>query len=373
MAVTVEALVIKDGDGVAIPNGVQFVDVIGSSTGPYAAAHVQLDATGTAIAAFGAGAVGATVQRVTLGSDDPAVALLGTAGGLVVNLGVNNDVTVTGTVDLGVTDNAVLDAIAASVAGTLTVGSHAVTNAGTFAVQVDGAALTALQLIDDVVFADDAAFTHATSKGIVAMGTYQSSPNALDDNDAGAILLDSSHRVVVAPGAAQVTDDAAFTPGTTPVIMVGFEADEVTTDSVDEGDGGAARMTLDRKVITTLQPHTAGGLLTFRSLDLDETEEDVKTSAGQVYMIRATNRTASPRYLKLYNDTAANVEVGTTTPQDTIEIPANANDHTVLMQSFGGHGVLFTTAICAAATTGLADADTGAPGTNDVVCTVYYK
>ena len=41
----------------------------------------------------------------------------------------------TWTVDLGATDNAVLDAIAASVAGTLTVGSHAVTNAGTFATQ----------------------------------------------------------------------------------------------------------------------------------------------------------------------------------------------------------------------------------------------
>lgn len=72
--------------------------------------------------------------------------------GLLVNLGTNNDVTVTGTVDLGATDNAVLDAIAASVAaidtdtttiighvdgiegllaGTLTVsGTVAVTNAG---------------------------------------------------------------------------------------------------------------------------------------------------------------------------------------------------------------------------------------------------
>lgn len=48
-------------------------------------------------------------------------AALETAGGLVVNLGANNDVTVTGTVDLGATDNAVLDSIAASLAGTLTV------------------------------------------------------------------------------------------------------------------------------------------------------------------------------------------------------------------------------------------------------------
>jgi hypothetical protein len=38
-----------------------------------------------------------------------------------------------------------------AVSGTVTVGSHAVTNAGTFAVQVDGAALTALQLLDNIV------------------------------------------------------------------------------------------------------------------------------------------------------------------------------------------------------------------------------
>jgi hypothetical protein len=78
-----------------------------------------------------------------------------------------------------------------------TVPSHAVTNAGTFAVQVDGNALTALQLIDDTVFVDDAAFTPATSK----------------------------------------------------VNSVGFLADSTSTDSVDEGDIGAARMTLDRRQI----------------------------------------------------------------------------------------------------------------------------
>lgn len=42
-------------------------------------------------------------------------------------------------------------------AATLTVNAHAVTNAGTFAVQVDGDALTALQLIDNVVVVEDAA------------------------------------------------------------------------------------------------------------------------------------------------------------------------------------------------------------------------
>lgn len=68
---------------------------------------------------------GATYDRLRGNSSD----------GLLVNLGANNDVTVT---------------------GSLTSAGN-VTNAGTFAVQVDGAALTALQLIDNLVLAEDAA------------------------------------------------------------------------------------------------------------------------------------------------------------------------------------------------------------------------
>lgn len=76
-----------------------------------------------------------------------------------------------------------LDGVEGALAGTLTVGSHAVTNAGTFAVQ------------------------------------------------------DSE----------KIADDAAFTVGTTKVQPVGFLADDTAPDSVNEGDIGAARITLDRK------------------------------------------------------------------------------------------------------------------------------
>ncbi|MDD2765909.1 MAG: hypothetical protein PHE83_18250 [Opitutaceae bacterium] len=62
--------------------------------------------------------VGGHVQRVKLAyaADGSEVHVPADADGLLVNLGTNNDVTVTGTVDLGATDNAVLDAIAASLA-----------------------------------------------------------------------------------------------------------------------------------------------------------------------------------------------------------------------------------------------------------------
>lgn len=208
-----------------------------------------------------------------------------------------------------------------NVGNTVTVASHAVTNAGTFAVQVDGNALTALQKIDDPV----------------------------------------------------LVDDAAFTPATSSVMMSGYEADESSTDSVDEGDAGAARMTLDRKQIVTTQPHTAGGLTIFRSIDLDETEEEVKGSAGQVYGAWVTNTATSTRWLKFYNATAANVTVGTTTPVITIGIPGNSSDDISGYFGSDGNGIAFSTAITAAATTGVADNDTGAPGANEVIVNLFYK
>lgn len=170
-----------------------------------------------------------------------------------------------------------------------------------------------------------------------------------------------------------LVDDAAFTPATSSVMMAGFQADESSTDSVNEGDAGAARITLDRKIITTAQPHTTGGLSTFRSIDLDETEEDVKTSAGQVYAIWFSNMATTTRFLKLYNDTAANVSVGSTTPLITLALPGNTSDDISGNLGAGGLGITFDTAICAAATTGIADADTGAPSANDVIVNIFYK
>lgn len=43
-----------------------------------------------------------------------------------------------------------------------------------------------------------------------------------------------------------LTDDTAFTPATTKVMMVGYQVDNTGTDSVDEGDAGAPRMSTNR-------------------------------------------------------------------------------------------------------------------------------
>lgn len=49
------------------------------------------------------------------------------------------------------------------------------------------------------------------------------------------------------------TDDAAFTPATDKVAMVGAEFDDTTPDSVDEGDAGALRMSARRELYVQLR------------------------------------------------------------------------------------------------------------------------
>lgn len=166
-------------------------------------------------------------------------------------------------------------------------------------------------------------------------------------------------------------DDAAFA-NSFGVSAVGFLADEASTDSVDENDIGAARMTLDRKVITTPQPHTAGGLSIYRSIDLDEgTGEVVKASAGQLYALWVTNTATATRFVKVYDATSCTM--GTGTPVITAAVPGNASDDVMAALTGGGYGITFATGICFGATTGVADADTGAPGANDVIANAFYK
>lgn len=229
---------------------------------------------------------------------------VGVSGTVTVDgSGVTQPVSGTVTANLSATDNAVLDAIAASVAGTLTVD-----NGGTFAVQaaqsgswsatVTGAAAenaaasgnpvlvggrydssartlgtgdagalavnASGQLLVEIAAgagsggtaaADDADFTAASTSGTPVMGAYQSSPTAVTDGDLGIVGITANRelKVSVTSYADSQTDDAAFTPGTDSVAMVGALFDDTATDTVDEGDGGALRMTNRRALYTTFE------------------------------------------------------------------------------------------------------------------------
>lgn len=314
-----------------------------------------------------------------------------------------------------------------------------VVGTGTFVAQINGSALTALQLIDDPVVVDDAAFTPATTSVMMAGFTFDDvATDSVNEGDAGAARMSANRNIymqirdaagnergvnvnssnqmaiagpvtvasggiasgaiasgAVASGAVasgafasgalasgsissgaiadMLVDDAAFTPATSRVMPMGAQADETSTDSVDEGDVGCPRMTLDRQLRVVLGAATAGGASIFRSIDIDETEEDVKTSAGMVYGVHCMNLTNALLYLKFYNATAANVTVGSTTPVMTLPVPANNDTDGAGFYFTVPCGIVFDTAISVAATTGVADADTGAPAANACVVQVFYK
>jgi hypothetical protein len=139
---------------------------------------------------------------------------------------------------------------------------------------------------------------------------------------------------------------------------------------VDIGDVDVTSISAGTNLIgdVGIQPRTSNGLAIFRSIDLDESEEEVKATAGQVFGWYIQNKNAATLFVKFYNATAANVTVGTTTPVMTLPIPTGSAANVM-----SDIGIAFSTAITVAATTGVADADTGAPAANDCIVNIFYK
>lgn len=350
-------------------------------------------------------------------------------------------------------------------------GSLTVDNAGTFAVQVDGAALTALQKIDDPVLVDDAAFTPGGSSVMMAGAEFDDvTPDSVDEGDAGALRMsarrelyvqvrdaagnerglnvDASGQLAVTvasfpdnepfnvaqwAGAAATAGAGAVAAGTPRVTLASDDPavaslsvmddwDETNRAAVNtiagqvgvQGASGVVTALTQRVVLATdvalpagtaaigklaantgvdigdvdvlsiaagtnligdvgLRPRTTGGLSFFKTIDLDETEEAVKATAGQLYGILAFNQTAAPLYLKLYNATVATVAVGTTVPDITLVIPGNADSDGAGFVLSIPQGIAFGTAITVACTTGVADADVGAPAANACVACFLYE
>ena len=265
--------------------------------------------------------------------------------------------------------------------------------------------------------ADDADFTAGSTSGTPAMGVYESSPSSVTDGDMGIVGITQTRalRVSVDNSSIPVTDNGGSLTVDGTVAISGTVAVTDNSGSLTVDNGGtfavqaAQSGTWNVGTVTTVTAVTAisnalpagnnnigdvdvasiaagtnnignvgligrtsGGLSIFRSLDLDESEEDVKTSAGQLYFIHAINLANAVRYLKFYNATAANVTVGTTTPVLTFPIPSQGDTNGAGFTVSIPQGFAFGTAISAAATTGLADNDTGAPGANEVIVNLGY-
>lgn len=184
-----------------------------------------------------------------------------------------------------------LDVDVTRVGGTVTVD-----NVGTFAVQVDGDALTALQKIDDPVFVDDAAFTPGTSSVMVGGFLFDdTAPDSVDEGDVGAARMSSNRNQYIQIrdgagnerganvdaanelqvggtdlanaasdissmmsdlsnlGAATAVNDSAYTFASRRAFAIAGHYDDTSTDTIDEGDSGTVRVSGNRNLYFQLR------------------------------------------------------------------------------------------------------------------------
>lgn len=275
------------------------------------------------------------------------------------------------------TTNTTLTTIDGRVDGLETIGTATNTKLDTLITQTDTVE-TVLGTIDadtsalaTAIGVEDAAETAGGGlmmAGSVRRDTAASSAGTTGDN--ATLNTDSVGALWTRDTATQV-DDAAFTPGTGRIMPIGYIADETATDSVDEGDAGAARMTLDRKQIVTPAAHTSGGATPYKLVSAASTNAtSVKGSAGQVYMITASNVNAAARYLKLYNKASAPT-VGTDVPVHTFIIPGNTAGAGTNIP-VPAVGLNFSTGIAFALTTEATDAGTTAVAASEIVVNLGY-
>lgn len=198
----------------------------------YQRVKIALGGDGAAVdAVAGAGAVGTNTQRVTLASDDPAVVALQIIDNIVSGSEAQVDVVAAlpaGTNNIGDVDVlSVVPGTGASALGKAVDSAGGATDTGVAALFIRDDALTTLTPVD---------------------GDYV--PGRVDSTG-------SLHVRVSAGGIAGIVDDAAFTPGTSEVLPIGLQADETAPDSVNEGDIGCPRMSLDRKAYVIAHDETS--------------------------------------------------------------------------------------------------------------------
>jgi len=333
MAVTIPAT----GTGTATP-------VI--ATEDIAGDHHQLvklvdgTAASTTVVAAGGGAE-ANALRVTIANDSTGVVSVDDGGGIIT---VDGTVGITADSSVNVNQVGGTAVVTGGVAGSQAVGGLA----------ADGAAVAGNPVL---IAGSDG--TNAQTILVTANGRQ-----VFASGQAGS---DGSSNTLAHPftGATSQFKSAAAS-----YMFNGTTWDRVRGDTTNGLDVDVTRIAAGTNLVGDVGlsgARTSGGTTLFKTIDLDETEEEVKSTAGQVYWIHAMNLASSTRFLKFYNATAASVTVGTTVPDLTFPLATQGDTNGAGFTLSIPNGISFGTAITIAATTGIADADSGAPGANEVV------
>jgi hypothetical protein len=215
-------------------------------------------------------------------------------------------------------------AVTQPVSGTVTanLGTAAVTNAGTFAVQ------------DSQKVADNAGFTDGTTP-VQPVGYIfdEVAGTALTENDAGAARIDSKRAQVLVLEDATTRGQRATVTAANAVKVDGSAVTQPVSGTVTANagtgvfhvDDNAASLTVDAPVgtpvFTTVTPSTTGGWSKITALAQTTTKKVVKASAGTFGGYYAYNPNGTIAYVQVFDVASASVTLGTTPPDLVFAIP----------------------------------------------------
>jgi len=323
---------------------------------------------GTAVS-VNSGVKDAGTQRVILASDQTAVPITDNGGSLTVDgtvgisgtvpVSIASTVTVTGALtDTQLRASAVPVSLASvpthGVTGTFwqatqpvslaSVPSHAVTNAGTFAVQVDGSALTALQLIDDTVIADNTAI--GTTKLIAVGGT--------DGTNSQMLSVNTSGHVNIADGGNSITVDG--TVGISGTVPVSIASTVTVTGALTDTQLRASAVPVSLASVPThgvtgtfwqaTQPVSIAATVTTKGQTLTNTTTVafannllIKVSAGTLFTLTGYSSKTTDQFIQVHD--SATLPGDTAIPRVIFRVPSNSN----FSLDFGTYGRSFVNGI----------------------------
>ena len=279
------------------------------------------------------------------------------------------------------TGSAAIDTIPVSLAS---LPSGAVTNAGTFAVQVDGSALTSLQLLDDTVIADNATF--GTTKMFAVGGTDGTNSQVISVTSGGLVNIADGGGAITVDGTVAVSGSVAVTgtfwQATQPVSGTFWQATQpvsiASTVAITDNSGSitvdgtfwqatqpvsiaasvgvtdaSGSLTVDAPVGTPVFVRLSNGSTAIDTIPVTashaaKTNNSVsayaasmiaKASAGTLYMINGYNAKTSDQWIQLHDTTS--LPADGSAPKLTLLAPAESN----FFFDFGVYGRAFATGI----------------------------